>query len=410
MATNTLTVLSGLPAFTGNPRPGEPKFTPDLDARTFLRTVENYFLHNNITSDEKKLSVLFSLIDKKKGDGIRLVTCYAGKKVPFSEVKADFLDMYPMFRQSEFRSAAQALLDTKINDRDSFVSMTVLENSSRSVAESFLSNMELTKGEFGLDTMIDVPSNNSPGTIPRAPPPPPSQEASADPESSATTSRSTSHDTHPSAIAAGTQIPLVDVIQNLLMHLIISSNTNHKVYKKLQGIGPRNSSTRFMAQTVRECEKHKLLTRGNPVRQNDESIFMASSTQQQQKQKSTQQGMAKNSNLKDVLCHGCKEYGHYVKDCPNPKCPYCKKFGHKVKNCQKRIADAKGKYCAHCKIKDSHNTEECRRKKQGNIRMTQDASNEEPANNPNDNNNGYNGWDSIEYNEDEQEQRIANHY
>ena len=78
MALNQLTVLIEMPRFTGNPKPGETAFKPDIDARTFMRTVENYYSQNNVTSDEKKLHILFSLIDKKRGDAIRFLTCYAG--------------------------------------------------------------------------------------------------------------------------------------------------------------------------------------------------------------------------------------------------------------------------------------------------------------------------------------------
>ena len=41
------------------------------------------------------------------------------------------------------------------------------------------------------------------------------------------------------------------------------------------------------------------------------------------------------------------------------KCGYCKKIGHPAKICRKRIAEAKGKFCAECNLRDSHNTSEC---------------------------------------------------
>ena len=36
-----------------------------------MRAVENHMNQQGITSDEKKLPLLFSLIDKKRGDGIQ---------------------------------------------------------------------------------------------------------------------------------------------------------------------------------------------------------------------------------------------------------------------------------------------------------------------------------------------------
>ena len=105
MTTNQFTILSELPKFTGNPTLGEPSFKSEVDARTFLRSLENYFLNNEITDDAKKVSVLYSLIDKREGDAIRFITCYQGQKVTFDELKRDFLEMYPSFTVTDFRSA-----------------------------------------------------------------------------------------------------------------------------------------------------------------------------------------------------------------------------------------------------------------------------------------------------------------
>ena len=69
MALNQLTILQDMPLFQRNPRPSEPRFVPDIDARTtFLRSVEIYFDQHNITFDEKKMQIVFSLIDKSRGD------------------------------------------------------------------------------------------------------------------------------------------------------------------------------------------------------------------------------------------------------------------------------------------------------------------------------------------------------
>ena len=68
MATNQatqITVLYDLPHFAGRPKPGEVPFKNEVDARTFLRTVENYSVANGNTSDERKIQVVYSLINKK---------------------------------------------------------------------------------------------------------------------------------------------------------------------------------------------------------------------------------------------------------------------------------------------------------------------------------------------------------
>ena len=59
-------------------------------------------------------------------------------------------------------------------------------------------------------------------------------------------------------------------------------------------------------------------------------------------------------------CFRCGDEGHMKKDCL--KCTYCLKTGHSGKNCRRRIRDAKGKYCENCKLSDSHNTYECRKR------------------------------------------------
>ena len=59
MSTEHITVLNGLPIFSGNPEPGESTFTSDIDARTFLRSLENYFENTNVTDDNKKIQIMF---------------------------------------------------------------------------------------------------------------------------------------------------------------------------------------------------------------------------------------------------------------------------------------------------------------------------------------------------------------
>ena len=79
MATTTsiLTVLDGLPTFAGNPRESDVPFKPEIDAKTFIESLENYFIQNNIHEDDKKITILFAMVDKIKGDAIQLITCLA---------------------------------------------------------------------------------------------------------------------------------------------------------------------------------------------------------------------------------------------------------------------------------------------------------------------------------------------
>jgi hypothetical protein len=176
MALNQLTVLNEMPRFTGNPKPGEVVFKPDIDARTFMRTVENYYSQNNVTSDEKKLHILFSLMDKKRGDAIRFLTCYAGRNIPFAKVKEQFLMMYPSFKVDDFPHAAKSLLDTQLTPSTMFCGITTLENTSRAAAEAYLSHQPLTKNDFdqhsliAVTTVIHVPPASSVPTVSDAAP------------------------------------------------------------------------------------------------------------------------------------------------------------------------------------------------------------------------------------------------
>ena len=348
MAINNLTVLQDLPKFTGDPKDGEPHFVPDIDARTFMRAVENHFLHHNITADDKKIQLMYSLIDKKKGDAVQFLSCYVGEPVTFNEVKIEFLNMYPSFTVTEFRHAAQALLHTNFKTKKAFCAMTALQNNTRAVVEAYLRNEALTEGEFGEGTII-------PGSIPLPSTP------------SSTSTSSTSVPPAHSAQAASTTT-MKKVMQNLLMHLFIASETENKVYNKLANIGPKNSSTKFMSETVKAIEKQKLLNNTKKtVANNHEVIWQAARVTPHPPQRQTAavagaprpptaQGPIDN-NRPPLKCHNCNQTGHIKRDCKT--CSYCTKYGHTAKLCRARIAQAKGKYCSTCKLQDSHNTVEC---------------------------------------------------
>ena len=78
--TSQITDLNDLPSFAGHARrPGEAKFKSDVDVRTFIRIVENYFLQHGIISDERKMQIVYSVVYKKKGTALNIVNCYVGK-------------------------------------------------------------------------------------------------------------------------------------------------------------------------------------------------------------------------------------------------------------------------------------------------------------------------------------------
>jgi len=358
-ATNNLIVLNDLPKFAGFPRPGEQPFKSDIEARTFLRTVENYFMQNGIMDDPGRIRILFSLIEKKKGNAINLVTTYAGRKATFAQVKRTFLNMYPAFSVSEFRHAAKTLSSLKISraSDDLFCDMTRLETATRAAAEAYLKNEKRSETFFNEDTIIKKPTSATNGTATNA------DSATA---TTAATPASTAASTTPSTPPVS-QVELIDVIQNLLMHITIATFVHHEVYDELINIGPTSPSHDLMSATVRETEKHRLLNGNNPKEPTEEVIWKACNytpaTAQRRTQQTTKPATTETrTNASTALkCFTCGQVGHTKRQCH--LCGYCKQPGHTTKKCAARIAAAKGKWCDHCKIADSHTTEECYSKK-----------------------------------------------
>jgi hypothetical protein len=136
------------------------------------------------------------------------------------------------------------------------------------------------------------------------------------------------------------------------------------VYEKLHAKGPHNSSTQFMADTVKTVEKHKLLYPTTKPVKNDDVIWKierraTQNTTREQGPVPKTTDNSKNNRGASMICYNCNKPGHVKKDCKT--CSFCGVYGHTAKQCAERIAKAKGKYCHTCKISDSHNTQECYR-------------------------------------------------
>ena len=87
--TDQITVLNDLPSFAGHPPPpppGEAKFKSDVD----VCTMKNYFLQHGITSDERKMQIVYLLVDKKKRRALNIINCYVGKKYLLNDLRVNF--------------------------------------------------------------------------------------------------------------------------------------------------------------------------------------------------------------------------------------------------------------------------------------------------------------------------------
>ena len=360
-----VTVLADLPKFCGNRKDGDPPFIKEVDARAFLRSMENYFDNHQVQSDEKKLQIFYANIDKTKGDAIDFITAYVGSVVPFNDIKEEFLIAYPGTGR-ELRSAAKALMATRLEDK--FSNTYLLEARARAVAEALLENQDLTEGIVGLGTRV-VRGNQFTLQVP--------PEAGVVPEEEGVPAPPTY------AIPPNTGLQLVKLIQFAFMHVMTCDQAPAKVYEKVAKIGMTKSSTRLTAEINNATQMYLNTHRPKkaPPREPAPTIWGLETTAERPSKspKSFTTYPKKNDSAK---CFNCDRPGHHRRNCPY--CGYCKASDHTAKNCKKRIADSKDKYCKFCRIKDSHSFEECRRRRRpnqrrGNVRMLHEEQEDEDS-------------------------------
>ena len=161
----------------------------------------------NIKYDAQKNCILFSLIDKKKGNAIlQLVNAYAGRNPTFKRVKIDFSLAYPTSTR-ELRQSARNLFNFKINDNNVLGSMTEAGAITRSIAEAYVQNSGITENEFADTSRITKSITQI------------TDENGAE--------RITNIQLAPK------EFTLVGALQNMLMHVVFGAHTDDKVYDKL---------------------------------------------------------------------------------------------------------------------------------------------------------------------------------
>jgi len=349
MEVNQFTILNELTRFSGNPKPGQ-RPRPSLDLRTFLRSLDNFFANNNITTDRKKIGVFFAQIDKEYGDAVDLMNCYSGRVITYEEMVSDFLRAYPSQGTQEFVHAARAVMDLKVSQPTFFSGMTQLEHTTRAAVESYLAkscykNIGLhERVAFGIpqaptrkDTPAPVPRDTA-ATPPTPATPtitvtPPTADTEAAQETTATqTSASATASGRPTTTAtpgtstttsatAATSAPQVepeciwlniaDTFQNFLMHVILAHQLDKSVYDKVQNISAQYPCTNMMAQTIEASARQKLDQASNNKKPRNEGKDIFFSLQTHKNQPAGHMQPQRNNGYRPPQNRGAAYYQQY---------------------------------------------------------------------------------------------------
>jgi len=376
MDTNQFTVLNDLIKFSGNPKVGE-KPRPSIDLKTFLRSLESFFANNDITSDQRKITVFFALIDKEYGDAIDLVTCYSGVDIAYDDLVADFLKAYPTKGAQEFAHAARSLLEARLSNPTFFSGMTRLDMTSRAAVETFLDKPTYAKLGLTVKSTFKVPTVDQDR-----------QSRSSSPDRD--------DDEEDAEVAIQQKVKVKDLLQSFAMHLVLASQLDKKAYEKIEGLNCQTPCTKLMATTIEVAEKQRLdkaVTHQKKHRHESQELLFGihpnnnSPRGHGQRQSHNNQSHYRNNQpapttnngnpgpnkpsssttQTQYACTRCGKNNHATNDCKfNLNCSFCNVKGHAAKVCRKRLRLAKGKYCSNCNIRDSHSNAECFRNNPGN--------------------------------------------
>ena len=165
------------------------------------------------------------------------------------------------------------------------------------------------------------------------------------------------------------QIPLREILQNMLMHLFLSVQMKNSVYDKIANITPNTQSTRLMSTAVQAAGKEKLVRNKNY--KTKECKSEANEVLYRLENNSAQNATGTRK------CFHCGKVGPMAKECQSKmKCRYYKINGHETRECRKRIKDkvsfstkyggcyhevktCRTKQCMKCK-RYGHDSSQCR--------------------------------------------------
>ena len=374
--TSQMRVVTGLPQFSGFPRPNETFFKSEVTAKFFIEALENYFDSHEMINEEAKMSLFYNMIDHTKGDALTLIPCFKGAKLKtFSEIKDQFLAFYDSGKQTEFQPAAKQYM--KINlQHDTKENLTRLNNITKNIAEAYLSSKHYLGEDYNINNTIIINEliNHPPAEIRYN-------------------------------IGAKGPIKLVSVLQNLLMHTVIAANTHKGVAEYLREFGPDIPSTKLMTYANKSINDNPSPENEKIIEKNEDTVWKATTQNNNNSTQSTPrdssryrpgtprdnsryiQSTPNNSRYtqgiprdnyrythpnrypqtprtqyredRSPICSNCNRTGHVKRECRC--CTYCKRAGHTARLCETRKRIAKGKFCSNCKIHDSHDTSECYR-------------------------------------------------